>query len=270
MRVFFLIVWLLQSLALGGEFQVQKYLEQDALMGEMGKKESFKKGKRERFHKREKNLYKYPSFDDFWKFSSEYWLVKNMRNLKWDRGRRDRLLEKKFSELIKGRGFSSLKFKVFIFPTNWIPHFVLLRGRGELFFFISQRFIDIAKLNRSDLSFLLFEDLLKVQRGELLNFLKKSDFYKKIGSEFFEKRRPDIGEFEKMIWKITSFYRDYGSTFEGQFYMVKEARKLLGDQLKNYQLYLQKIETSWPEQLKVFEKLQSLYPAELMKKKWAN
>lgn len=252
-------------------FNVDRYLKLDFLSGEAQKKRDFQQKAAQKIYENKKSQYYYPSYNDFWQFASEYWLVKNVTFLKWDKGADATSLKRHFQKLLESIGEERVTFQIFISPTSWVPHAVLPRGIGHYVFIISQQFIMDAKFNQEQLAFVLLEDFFRFKQGYLFDFLKKEDFYQKLGQSFYNQKKPNMINFEILMKKLTFFIRQYGHSFKQEFQVVKSLVNKLKDHKKirdNYKSYLSKLSSKEAQLEKTFPRLNGLYPTAQLKLKW--
>lgn len=253
------------------ELNIDDYLEADKLLDASETKDRLQKKQAQKIFDDKKRRYSYPSFEDFWKFASEYWLVKNIDKIKWDQGADASELKKNFQILLGDLGIEDIKVKVFIFPTDRHPHFVLPRSDKEFIFLVSQKFIEAAGLSVKQLSYLLLEELIRIQNGYLFEFFKDDSFVKNLGESFYINKRPDMGEFEKLMTKISIFYLEHGFSFENEYRVTKAICKKIGNKtirLKGYRNYFEAVKNRIDDIHKVFVDYKKLYPGFEMKHLW--
>ena len=253
------------------ELNIDDYLEADKLLEVSETKDKLQKKQAQKLFDEKKRRYSYPSFEDFWKFASEYWLVKNIDKIKWDQGSDASEVKKNFQLLLNDLGIEGIKLKVFIFPTDRHPHFVLPRSDREFVFLISQKFIEASRLNPKQLSYLLLEELIRIQQGYLFDFFKDDSFVKNLGESFYINKRPAMGDFEKLMTKISIFYLEHGFSFENEYRVTKSICKKLSDKpvrLKAYRNYFESLKSQIDAIHKVFVDYKKLYPGFEMKHLW--
>lgn len=250
---------------------VDDYIEADSLNKELAIKDKFKKEKAQQIFNDKKKRYSYPSFQDFWSFASEYWLVKNVKNLKWDQAADSSEIKKNFQNLLAELNIKNIKVKVFLFPTEWVPHLVLPRSKDEYVFLVSQKFVDITGISARQLSYLLYEDMIRLEKGYLFNFFQNDEFVKGLGSSFYINQKPNIGQFEKLMSKLNIFYKEHGYSFEEQYQVTKKICEQVSSQsqrVSQYQKYNSLVEKKLSQLNIVFPKFNALYPGIGMKRLW--
>lgn len=252
-------------------FNIKQYLESDFLLGESIKKEKLQKESTQQLLNHTKNKYRYPSVQDFWKFASEYWLVKNIDVLKWDRASDASLYKKGFEQLLATLNKKGITFKIIVSPTSWISHFVLPRGTGNYIFVVSLPFITEAKLTTEDVLFVMLEDLIRIEKGYLFDFLKDESFFKKLGSDFYVNKKPNMSDFEKMMEQMSYFYKQYGYSFDQEFRVTRELIELIKNDeplTQKYEGYSYKLSKLGEKFKQLFPKDEGLYPGLMIKKSW--
>ena len=81
--------------------KIQKVLKNDNLEKPLAEKLAEEKRKRKQRQLYEYRKYTFPVEGDFWKFASEYWLIKNAPALKWDFEKPDYGLETYFKDFLE-------------------------------------------------------------------------------------------------------------------------------------------------------------------------
>ena len=254
------------------EISIEKYIQSDFLTKEIELKNSFQDKKLESLYVQKKQSFKYPSYDDFWRFTFEYWMVKNAKYLKWDQSIANEEFNQELRSLFQSTNIKIKKFKVFILPTSWISHFAIPKGNSEFYFFISQQFIKEAALKSSQAAIVLFDDYIKLKNGFLMKFLQDTDFVKKLGKDFYLNKQPDIPGFEKLVEKISYFFRFYGYQFNHAFESYQDI-KSMGDKsnkelISRFQKTYSQVYQSRDRLMKKFPRIEGLYPSIMMYHSW--
>lgn len=213
--------------------------------------------------------YLFPSQEEFWAFFSEYWIVKNVGVLKWDFQKPDYGLESSFSEFLESRGIVEKKFKIILIDSPLIPHFVLPYNSQEYLFILSVPFIRTLDLSKIEISLLLYEDVLRLQKGYFLKYLDNSSAKEYFGKNFYNKKI-DFNKIKELTKKYDSFILDKGYDFQQMFEVTREMDQQLRSDLKLWNTYvalLKKIDELAKNNL-LYQKYNELYPSPELQLGW--
>jgi hypothetical protein len=248
---------------------IQEVLKSDSLDQEVKKKKkavSSKKRKTKRANIRKFNV---PGEDHFWSFFTEYWIIRNVTLLKWDFEKPDYGLDVSLQRLFEGMGIYEKKFKILLLNTSEITHFALPSNPGEYIFLLSVPFIRTLDLGKLEISLLLFEDYIRMEKGYFKNMVMFPELKKFIGENFF-KKKIDKEIFKKLSKKYDDVIYKKGFNFQKQFEVTKRMNSILRPDVKlwnSYYLTLKKIDTLVKTNL-LYKNYLKLYPSPELQINW--
>ena len=246
---------------------IQNVLKEDGLEKEAKlKKKIIKKIKKE---KKEIQLkkYNYPTEEHFWSFMSEYWLVKNAQELKWDAPRPKYGINVAFKNLLEKMGFYNKKYKILIVDSPNVTHMGLPSNKNEFILILSLPFMRTLDLTKVDISLLLLEDYLRIEKNHFQdNLLIKPDF---IGKNFYQvgmkkdKINDLVKEYSNVVYKK-------GFNFQQQYEVTKSMDRLLKSYPELWSVYfrlLGKIDSLVKNNL-MYKNYTKIYPSPEMQIQW--
>ena len=170
--------------------------------------------------------YAIPSEEEIWNFLTEYWLVLNVQKLKWDFKKPDYGIHKHFESFLEKMSFLEKKFKVLIIDTPLITHFSLPANKNEYIFLLSLPFMRTLDLTKQEISILLFEDFIRMNKGYFKEFVSLKDFKSHLGKTF-KKGKFKKQDFIKVHQRYNQFIFKKGFNFQQQFDVTKEVNNYL-------------------------------------------
>jgi hypothetical protein len=196
-----------------------------------------KKNKLERVVKKRvdktKKSYRIPPDDEVWSFLTEYWLIRNVQKLKWDFKKPNYGIHKHFESFLEKMGFLEKKFKILVLDTPIVTHFSLPANKNEYIFLLSLPFMRTLDLTKQEISILLFEDFVRMNKGYFKDFVSVKTFKKYLGKTFkkgtFKKQ-----EFLKVHSRYDQFIFKKGFNFQQQF----DVTKIVINYLRGNSIYL--------------------------------
>jgi hypothetical protein len=192
--------------------------------------------------------------NDFWQYASEYWLVQNAPQLKWDFEKPDYGIDYAFKNLLEKLGIFKHKYKILVINSPSIPHLGLPSSKDNGLYIISLPFMRILDLSKLEISLLLLEDYLRIE-DEL--FIKNIKADKKIIGKDFVNSKPDLKAFNKIISNYNTVINKEGFTFDQQFRITKKMDALL----KSYPAL-------WSQYIKLLNKIDKLVKVNLLYKNY--
>lgn len=211
--------------------------------------------------------FNYPTEDDIWRVVTPLWLVKNASTLKWDISKPSYGIESNFKKLLESIGYLEKKINILLIKNPEVTHFALPLAYNEFLFIISIPFIRSMDLSKVEISLLMLEDLIRLEKNYLKTNLKletkwlgtnfKSEGYKK---EYIE----DI------LKRITANIFEKGFSFQQQFETTKQMDLLLKSELNLWNGYL-KLLKKIDDLVKgndIYKNYLKIYPSPEMQIKW--
>lgn len=249
--------------------RIKQVLEKDRL----GKEAETKKNKiikeKKALNRKKVALYDLPSKEDFWSFFSEYWIVKNATVLKWNFKKPEYGLEDSFKEFLEKLGIYELKFKILLVNTPDVTHFALPSNANEIIFLVSVPFIRTLDLSKLEISLLLLEDYVRLQKGYFKDYASVKGLDSFLGSNSYEKKW-DKSLLEKISEKYDELIFDKGFNFQQQYSVTTRMNKLLKNNIKwwnGYYLMLGKIDNLVKSNI-LYQKYLKIYPSPELQKNW--
>lgn len=249
--------------------KIRKVLEKDRLGKEAKvKKEKIIK-KRKKISRKQIALYDLPREEDFWSFFSEYWIVKNTTILKWNFKKPEYGLEDSFKSFLEEMGVLELRFKILLVNTPDVTHFALPSNPGEIIFLLSVPFIRTLDLSKLEISILLLEDYVRLQKGYFKEYAKVKGLSQFIGSNFRGKEW-DKKILTKLSEKYDELIFDKGFNFQQQFAVTERMNAMLKNKTKwwnGYYLMLGKIDNLVKSNI-LYQKYLKIYPSPELQRNW--
>jgi hypothetical protein len=247
---------------------IKKILMQDGLSEAAKKKEKQVQILKKEQAKVETGRYMYPSEDEIWGFTTEYWLIKNAQLLDWDFEKPDYGIDKSFRTLMQDLGFYQKKFKILLVNSPNIVR-AALPGNQEVVLIISVPFIRMMDLSKLEISLMLFEDFLRLDLG----YFKKSvatEKLTKIAGSNFQGAKPDISFVEELLKNYSSQINEKGYSFQQMFEVTKKMDAYLKSNPELWNAYfrlLGKMDRFLKTNIQ-FKEYIKLYPSPEMQVKW--
>ncbi len=249
--------------------RIRKVLEKDRLGEEALKKKNKIVKKKKSISEKLIAQYDLPKEEDFWSFFSEYWIVKNVTILKWNFQKPEYGLEDSFKEFLEQMGILELKFKILLVNTPDVTHFALPSNSDEVIFLLSVPFIRTLDLSKLEISILLLEDYVRLQKGFFKDFAKVKGLDQVIGSNFHGKSW-DKKILNKISEKYDELIFDKGFSFQQQFAVTERMNAMLKNKSKwwnGYYLMLGKIDNLVKSNI-LYQKYLKIYPSPELQRNW--
>lgn len=246
---------------------IKNVLKEDGLEQEAKLKKKIVKKIKEEKKEIQLKKYNYPSENEFWSFMSEFWLVKNAQELKWDAPRPDYGINIAFKNLLEKLGFYNKSYKIIIVDSPNITHFGLPSNPNEFILILSLPFMRTLDLTKVDISLLLLENYIRVEKKYFYeNLLIKPDF---VGKNFYQE-----GMNKKKINELLAEYSNVvykkGFNFQQQYEVTKQMDRLLKSYPELWSVYfrlLGKIDSLVKNNL-LYKNYTKIYPSPEMQIQW--
>lgn len=246
---------------------IQKVLKKDGLEKQAKLKKKIVRQIKVEKKKIVEKKYNYPAEQDFWKFTSELWLVKNAQELKWDVPRPDYGIKEKFKALLEEFGYYNEKFRILVIDSPNIAHMALPSKDGESIYILSLPFMRTLDLTKADISLVLLEDFFRLKEGMFKNNLKVDTSF--IGKNFSK------SNFNKSaILNVLKAYGEVvykkGFSFQQQYEVTKKMDKVLKSKPEIWSVYLRllkKIDQLVKTNL-LYSDYTKIYPSPEMQVEW--
>lgn len=213
--------------------------------------------------------FNYPTEDELWAFTSEYWLVKNAQLLNWDFEKPDYGLLESFRNVQEKLGFYQKKFKILLLNTPAYVRASIPGQRGEVIYLLSLPFIRTLDLSKLEISLFLMEDFIRYEQGYFKKNVATEKMKKLAGSNFMG-GRPDLSLVEELLKNYTTQIQVKGFTFQQQFEVTKKMDAYLKSNPEMWNVYyrmLQKIDRFLKSNSQ-YKDYVKLYPSPEMQIKW--
>lgn len=250
---------------------LKKIFKNDKLDKEVQKKVEVVQQIKEEKQEKEIQKYFYPIKEDFWGFITEYWLIQNVNELKWDFERPDYGIEESVSTLFRTHGIIEKKLKILIINSPNLTHLALPGMAEEPIFIISLPFMRTMDLTKQEIAVLLLEDFIRLEMNQLMNYISTKDLDNILGKNY-QGKTMDMTYVKKCHDSLNDFLKNKGFTFQDQYDVTKKMDALLRGHLPHWNAYmtlLQKTDKLVKTNL-MFENHIKLYPSPEMQMKWLN
>jgi len=246
---------------------IKSVLKNDGLISKKNEKEKLVTKIKEERKKILIEKYSYPSEEDFYKFLTELWLVRNAQVLQWDFPKPEYGIEIAFKGLLEKIGYYNKKIKILMVNSPVISHFALPLGNNEFVFLVSLPFIRTMDLTKVDIALLLLEDYFRLEQKLFINNINvdKTIFDKNFLDETFNKKLiPETLEsYSRVILKT-------GFNFQQQFEITKKMNEVLTSDQPLWGAYyklLNKIDRLIKSDL-LFKDYLKIYPSPELQLQW--
>lgn len=248
---------------------IKKVLKSDQLTKQVTKKtKRIKTLKKKRVLNR-KLKYNVPDESNIWTFLSEIWLVKNSAVVRWDFKKPDYGIEDAFKNFLEKHGYYEKTIKILLVDTPNITHMSIPADPGEYIFLLSVPFIRTLDLSKLEISILLFEDFIRIQKGYFQDYVLTNKLKKLIGSNF-QGKNFDIKTVKNSFKKYDEIIFAKGFTFQQQFEVTKSVSGILKSDLKLWNTYfnlLKKIDDLVKSNL-LYSNYVKIYPSPELQINW--
>jgi hypothetical protein len=170
------------------------------------------------------NRYNYPEAKDYWSMMSELWLVKNAQVLRWDFPKPEYGINIAFKQLLEKFGYYNKSFKILIVNTPTVTHFGLPDGEDSFIFILSLPFMRSLDLTKVDISLLMFEDFMRMEKNFFIENLGIDQAF--LGTNFYEKKI-DKSQVSKTLKVYTEVVFKTGFNFQQQYEVTKSMDQIL-------------------------------------------
>lgn len=248
---------------------VKDVLKKDGLLEEAKKKQVEVKKIQTLRHKTNRELYNWPSEDEFWFFATEYWMVKEVSVLKWDIDKPDYGLDKSLSQLLRQIGLAKKKFRIMGMNTNSPAHLGLAWMSDEYCLVFSIPFVRSMDLSKLEISLLLLQDMLRVDEGWLKESIRPESLKGLLGSNF-QGTKPDLSPVYQVAKNYRTFLSEKGFSFQQQFKITKTMSSLLRPHPELWNAYVRllgKMDRLVKSQA-AFSSYSKMYPSPEMQIRW--
>lgn len=247
---------------------IKKILQKDGLSeAAKRKEEELKVLKKEQF-KVEKKKYFIPRESEMWGILSDFWLVKNAQILKWDFEKPDYGLELSFSNLMESLGFYQKKYRILLLDTTEVIR-AAIPGDNELTLLISVPFMKKLDLSRLEISLLMLEDFIRLEKGYFNQYVLDKNIKKFLGTNFKGKKF-NFKMINKMLERYSYFVFKKGYTFQEMFEVTQKMDVYLKSKPKLWNSYFQllsRMDTFFKTNQE-FQSYIKLFPSPEMQMKW--
>jgi hypothetical protein len=247
---------------------IKKILQKDGLSEAAKQKEKQVVILKKEQSKIETQRYLYPTENELWGFTSEYWLIKNAQLLNWDFQKPDYGLETTFSETMETLGFYQRRYKILLINNPSIVR-ASIPGQDDSILILSVPFIRSLDLSKLEISLFLLEDFVRLELG----FFKKAvatEKMSKLPGSNFQGSKPDISMVEELLKNYTTHITEKGYSFQQQFELTKKMDSYLKSTPELWNAYfrlLGKIERFTKVNVQYRDYIK-LYPSPEMQIKW--
>ena len=248
---------------------LKKVLKNDLLDKEVKKKVDQVQQIKETKQDKELQRFFFPVKEDFWGFFSEFWVVKNVQELKWDFEKPDYGINEAVLTLFRAHGFLEKKIKVLILNSPHLSHLGLPGNGNESLILISLPFIRSMDLTKQEIAMLILEDFIRLEAGYLQNYISSKELVESFGRSYPGKTI-DPKYLNESLDKLTDFVMKKGFNFQEQFDVTKKMDILLKSNQANWNTYIQllnKMDKLVKMNL-IYENHIRLYPSPEMQIKW--
>lgn len=248
---------------------IKKVLQQDGLSEQAKLKKKQVEVLKKTQGEVEKSRFQYPTQDELWGFTSEYWLVKNAQVLGWDFEKPDYGLEDSLKSILEKLGFYHKKFKILLLNTPSLVRATIPGYGGETIFLLSVPFIRSMDLSKLEISLMLLEDHFRNEGGYFKKNVATEKMSKLAGTNFHG-GKPDLSLIEELTRNYDKQIREKGYTFQQQFEVTKKMDAHLKSHPEFWNSYfrlLGKMDRFIKSNLQ-YKDYTKLYPSPEMQVKW--
>ena len=248
---------------------IKKVLQQDGLEESAKRKKKAVTAMKSAQKTLDEGRYNYPTENELWGFTSEYWLVKNAQLLGWDFEKPDYGIEESFKSTLEKMGFYQKKFKILLINTPMLVRSALPGSDGEMILLLSVPFIRSLDLSKLEISLLLLEDYFRLEAGFFKKAVATEKMTKLAGTNFAGKK-PDLAMVHELLKKYDHQVHKKGYTFQQQFEITKKMDSYLKASPEIWNAYfrlLQKLQSFLKSNVQ-YKDYVKLYPSPEMQLKW--
>ncbi|WP_127714851.1 hypothetical protein [Halobacteriovorax sp. HLS] len=249
--------------------KIKDVIKSDGLEAQAKKKSLEALAKKKKRLEKNVSRFNYPTEHDFWPFMSEYWIVKNAPILKWDMKKPDYGLEDSFKRYLEELGYYEVKFKILLVDSPNITHFSLPYRKNEILFLLSVPFIRTMDLSKLEISTLLLEDYLRIEKRYFHEMVTTKELTSVLGTNFHGKKvNPQI--VKDILKKYDDVIFSTGFNFKQQFAVTKDMERVLKNNMKLWNSYfslLRKIDKLVKENV-FYDKYNKIYPSPELQINW--
>ena len=248
---------------------IKNILENDFLKkSAIQKAKKFKKIKKKRLLKH-RAKFSNPKEEHFWRFFSEFWLVRNAQRLKWDFESPDYGLQKTVVKMFERFGFFEQKFKLLLLNDSSITHMALPGNPSEIIFILSIPFIRTIDLTKQEIGILLVEDYVRLQMKYFLTYVRDKKLQDFIGGRFVNKKAQH-SLLNMALKRADEFIYEKGFNFQQQFDVTRRVSALLRSDTKLWNSYLSLLRKvdNLVKSNKYYKNYTKIYPSPEIQLKW--
>lgn len=216
----------------------------------------------------EKQRSSYPNKDNFFSFFSRYWLAKKASLLRWDFAKPDYGIADHFKLMLEKVGLIDRKFSVLVINTPQVTHFALPSDPKEYIFIISLPFMKALDLSKEDISLILLEDMLRIDKKIFINAIDMDLSF--IGKEITVNKDKLLKQHSMLLNEYDRVIYERGFSFQEQYKITKLMDSYLKPEPVLWSAYirlLNKINKLIKSNL-LFKSYNKIYPSPQMQIKW--
>lgn len=217
--------------------KLNEVLKKDKLDAYSKEKEALAKKIAAQRKELEKKKYYYPREENFWSMTSDLWCVKNALYLKWDFEKADLGIGLAFKKLLEQFSLNKKKVKILILDTMSVAHLALPANENSYILLLSLPFIRSMDLTKREISLLLFEDMVRADKGYFKQGLNLSDVNSKFGKTMTN-NKPDMKFMSQLLDGYSEIGLQRGFSFQQQFDVTKFMDNILKTRSEYWQAYL--------------------------------
>jgi hypothetical protein len=251
---------------------LKQVIKEDKLEKPYRKKiKKVKKIKQARKRVAAKKLDYFPKELEFWGIMSELWLVKNASLLKWDFEKPEYGIGESFRKVLKKLGYLEKKIKILVLNSSVITHFALPSKRNEYILLLGLPFIRSMDLTKREISMLLLEDLMRVDKKLFLKQLSLVEMEQYFAKKL-QKNKRLVKKFSLVLKQYSEVVFKKGFTFQEQFTVTKAMNNMIKDtpELWNAYFKLNKKRQNLMRSNQTFKSYSKIYPSPEMQVNWLN
>lgn len=216
--------------------EVKEVLQKDGLKKEAEQRQQKVETKKTIRKIEQKQKIRFPVEEDFWEIMTMLWLVQNSDILKWDFKRPAYGVSEAFDDLLSWTGMFGIRYKILYVNGPSISHMAFPGKKNDVIFILSVPFMKAIDLSKTEITLLMLEDLLRINKGYFKETVSPKDLKEYFGVEYQKKPYS-----KQLIDQVMTNYSDFvfqkGFNFQQQFEVTKHMGEILKSRLNIWNAY---------------------------------
>ncbi|MBP9674265.1 MAG: hypothetical protein KBD63_04150 [Bacteriovoracaceae bacterium] len=216
----------------------------------------------------EKDQYNFPSQSDFFNFMSEYWLVKKIEELKWDKMGVEYGVQDVIRNLFVSLNLPTPHYRMLLVHSSQFYH-GMLPSLDTPIFIISEPFLRAINLSKLEIALLFLENYYRLQANYFIKKVETTNLKMMLTTNFYP-QSVDSKLIKKTLNAYDTIFFKKGFSLRQQYEVTKKMAQVLSSKseiLDVYYVMLGKVESLTKNNL-YYKNYNKIYPFASVQQRW--